>query len=107
MYSANSSISFASLTKYPIFAWHVGVSPRDPCAVKKRSPKVSRTKGLQEVRGRFGHPLYFIGKMKKERAKSEFELGLKLRMSDKLALRLLWLLMGGTAIAAGFSHWIK
>jgi hypothetical protein len=45
--------------------------------------------------------------MKKERAKSEFELGLKLRMSEKLALRLLWLLMGGTAIAAGFSHWIK
>lgn len=73
----------------------------------KEKPQGLANQGASRSSGEIRPPLYFIGKMKKERAKSEFEFGLKLRMSDKLALRLLWLLMGGTAIAAGFSHWVK
>lgn len=45
--------------------------------------------------------------MKKERVKPEEGLLLKFRVSEKVAMRLLWLLMGGSAVAAGFSHWVS
>ena len=45
--------------------------------------------------------------MKKDSAKTGFELKFKLRMPPELAKWLVWLLMGGTAVSAAAAHWIK
>ena len=63
------------------------------------------TARAQEV-SRWSKHLNFFPAMKKERAKTDFELKLKVRIPPELVKWLIGLLVSGSALSAA-THWIK
>jgi hypothetical protein len=81
------------------------MSPSPTLFVKKRSPDWWNSQGFEKW-GFLCNP-FFLDKMKKDSAKSEFDFKVRLRMPPELVKWLIGAILMGGGAATAAAHWIN